>query len=221
MNTWVKCTQITFTILLCLSTDHSNAKTQQLSKITPGFEATQKQFINQNGMFLMSKNSIFSFGFYLSVDAPLFVLVINHVFSSTNTWTANRGLLVDNSAKFIFSNDGNACLTSISNAVIWSTNTSKQGVQFMELKDDGNLILIGKNHKLIWQSFDYPTDTLLLGQRFFREMKLTSFPNDLFYYLRLVSGDLVLYGGYDPPQVYWSMSNDTRKYIRKSGTEVS
>ncbi|KAL9238594.1 hypothetical protein vseg_012993 [Gypsophila vaccaria] len=220
MNACVTFTEI-ITILVCWLSTNSNARTQEHGKITPGFQATPRDYADRNGMFLTSRNSSFSFGFYSSVDAPLFVLAVNHVFSSTNTWTANRGLLVDNCATFVFGRDGNACLKNSSNVVIWSTNTSSKGVRYMELLDDGNLVLRGRNQTVIWQSFDHPTDTLLLGQEFSQGMTLRSFPSDLLYYLKMVSGDLVLYAGYDPPQVYWSMSNDSRKYVRKPGRTVS
>ncbi|XP_074275915.1 G-type lectin S-receptor-like serine/threonine-protein kinase SD2-5 [Silene latifolia] len=209
-----------FTTFLFISIPLSNSTPQQVTKIMPGFEATDKQYINQNGMFLLSNNSMFSFGFYSSVDAPLFVLVIMHIFSSTNTWTANRGLLVDNSAKFVFDKDGNAYLSNTTN-VIWSTYTSRKGVHSMELKDTGNLVILSENNTVIWQSFDHPSDTLLSGQRFSEGMRLMSYPNNLFYYLKMESGDLILYAGYETRQVYWSMSNDTRKVIRKSGSKVS
>ncbi|TXG72026.1 hypothetical protein EZV62_000605 [Acer yangbiense] len=32
------------------------------------------------------------------------------------------------------------------------------------LQDNGNLVLLDSSSKIIWQSFDFPTDTILLGQ---------------------------------------------------------
>ncbi|XP_021736533.1 G-type lectin S-receptor-like serine/threonine-protein kinase SD2-5 [Chenopodium quinoa] len=199
-----------------------SATNQQVNQIKPGFQATQKEWDNFNGMFLVSKNSTFSFGFYTSVDAPFFVLVVMHVFSSTNIWTANRGVLVDNSAKFVLDKNGNAYLHNTT-SVVWSSNTTGLGVQAMELMDNGNLVLLSKNQTVLWKSFDYPTDTLVLGQSFSENMRLKSFPYELnlHYHLMFKSGDLILFAGYRTPQVYWIMSNDTRKAVLKPDGKVS
>ncbi|XP_021844342.2 G-type lectin S-receptor-like serine/threonine-protein kinase SD2-5 [Spinacia oleracea] len=209
-------------IFVCFPLKISSANIQQVSQIKPGFQATEKEWENHNGMFLISKNSTFSFGFYTSVDAPFFVLVVMHIFSSTVIWTANRGVLVDNSAKFVFDKNGNTYLHNTT-SVIWSSNTTNLGVTSMELKDNGNLVLLSKNQTIVWQSFDQPTDTLVLGQSFSEKMSLKSFPYELnlHYHLMFKSGDLVLFAGYRTPQVYWIMSNDTRKSVRKPGGKVS
>ncbi|XP_042492795.1 G-type lectin S-receptor-like serine/threonine-protein kinase SD2-5 isoform X2 [Macadamia integrifolia] len=92
----------------------------------------------------------------------------------------------------------------------------------MELKDSGNLVLLGKDGKSLWQSFSYPTDTLLSGQDFLEGMKLVSDPstNNLSCYLEINSGDLILYAGFPTPQPYWSMSKETRRTINKVGGVV-
>ncbi|CAO2815254.1 unnamed protein product [Amaranthus hypochondriacus] len=93
----------------------------------------------------------------------------------------------------------------------------------MELKDNGNLILFSENQTIIWQSFDHPTDTLVSGQSFSKNMRLISFPNDLnmHYHLKIKSNNLILFAGYKIPQIYWSMLNDSRKTVIKPGGKVS
>lgn len=187
---------------------------QHIGQIYPGFQTSQMDWAEKDGMFLLSKNSTFGFGFYTALDAGFFVLVVKHLKSAKVVWTANRGLLVSNSDKFSFDRDGNVSLRKGVD-VVWSTATGGQRAASMELRDSGNLVLLGNNGSVLWQSFSHPTDTLLAGQEFVEGMKLKTFPkNGLFNYLEFKFGDLVLYAGYNTPQVYWSLTNDSRRTNR-------
>ncbi|CAN0900487.1 G-type lectin S-receptor-like serine/threonine-protein kinase SD2-5 [Linum grandiflorum] len=174
-------------------------------------------FVEKRGIFLVSQNSTFGFGFYTTLDDHLFVLVIVHTKSGKAVWTANRGLLVNHSDKFVFDLSGNASLHR-GEAVVWTSNTGGRNgerVDSMELMESGNLVLLGGDDKrrVLWESFRHPTDTLLPGQEFTQEMALKSFPNknNLSSFLQIMSGDLVLYAGYTTPQVYWSLKKDSRR----------
>lgn len=184
---------------------------QHIGQIYPGFQTSQMDWVNNNGLFLLSKNSTFGFGFYTGLDGNHFVLVVKHMKSGKIVWTANRGSLVSNSDKFVLEKDGTVYL-QLGNSRVWSTDTGGQRVTSMELMDSGNLVLLGDNGSILWQSFSHPTDTLLPGQEFVEGMRLKSFPkNNLSNYLEIKSSNLVLYAGYRTPQIYWSMSNDSRK----------
>ncbi|KAF1886242.1 hypothetical protein Lal_00045472 [Lupinus albus] len=191
---------------ICMAND------QHIHQIYPGFAASRLDWNDHGGFFLLSNSSAFAFGFFGTLDVSLFVLVVIHLSSYKVVWTANRALLVRNSDKFVFDHSGNAYLES-GKGVVWATNTTGQKVRAMELEDSGNLVLLGENRKSLWQSFDHPTDTLLPGQAFVEGMRLKSFPNrnNLFHYLGYISGDLVLYAGFDPPQQYWSLSEVAQK----------
>ncbi|KAJ4845527.1 hypothetical protein Tsubulata_013050 [Turnera subulata] len=189
----------------------SLARFQQIGQIYPGFQTSQADWEEQDGMFLLSKNSTFGFGFYTALDAERFVLVVKHLKTAKVVWTANRGLLVSHSDQFLFDRNGNVSLKSGVD-VVWTTATGGQKAASMELMDSGNLVLLGDNGSYLWQSFSHPTDTLLPGQEFVEGMRLKTFPkNGLFNYLEIKSGDLVLYAGYNTPQVYWSLANENRK----------
>ncbi|KAI3675776.1 hypothetical protein L1987_85369 [Smallanthus sonchifolius] len=83
--------------------------------------------------------------------------------------------------------------------MIWSSNTS--GNVTARLRDTGNLVLINQNEKILWQSFDYPTDTLLPG------MKLG---ND---YLRGIEWHLASWkSSQDPALGELTWGTDTRGY---------
>ncbi|KAL4292212.1 hypothetical protein S245_061697 [Arachis hypogaea] len=199
----LKCGALFLCVLLLSTTCLS--KEQHIQKIYPGFSASKLDWDDYNGMFLLSNNSAFAFGFFGTLDVSLFVLVVLHLSSYKVVWTANRGLLVRNSNRFVLEHSGNAYLEG-GNGVVWSTNTTGQRVRSMELQDSGNLVLIGENGTSIWQSFHHPTDTLLPGQTFVEGMTLKTFPNrnNLFHFLAYKAGDLVLYAGFEPPQQYWS-----------------
>ncbi|PQQ07383.1 G-type lectin S-receptor-like serine/threonine-protein kinase SD2-5 [Prunus yedoensis var. nudiflora] len=165
---------------------------QHKDRIYPGFQASQMDWSDNGGLFLLSNNSAFALGFYQSLDV--------------------KGSLLSNSDKFAFDKNGNAYLRS-SKGLVWSTNTTGEVVSAMQLQDSGNLVLLGDKGSILWQSFSHPTDTLLPGQEFSERMNLKSFPkgNNVSHYLEIQSGELVLYAGYQTPQLYWSMADDSRK----------
>ncbi|KAK6912571.1 Protein kinase domain [Dillenia turbinata] len=180
-------------------------------------------WIDNDGKFLLSNDSNYGFGFVTTTqDVTLFLLVVMHMDTTTTIWTANSGSPVRNSDNFVFGEDGNAYLDN-SGTVVWSSDTANKGVTAMVLEDSGNLVLIGNDSKPIWQSFDHPTNTLILNQDFKVGMKLVSNPNskNVSYFLETDSGDMMLYAGFATPQPYWSAAKDNRKIINKDGGEVA
>lgn len=208
-----------FCALLVL--DLCTATPPYVGKIYPGFEGSQMNWVDHDGKFLLSNNSVFALQFYNGLDVASFVLVVIHMRSSKVVWTANRGLLVRNTDKFVFDKNGNAYLENAT-SVVWSTDTKGKGVTSMELRDTGNLVLLGDNRRILWQSFSHPTDTLLSGQEFVEGMMLKSFPSQhkLYHYLEIKSNDVILYAGYRIPQVYWTMANDNLKNITKANGTI-
>ncbi|XP_031384647.1 G-type lectin S-receptor-like serine/threonine-protein kinase SD2-5 [Punica granatum] len=198
------------------------ARSPYMGHISPGFVTSQMDWANQGGRFLVSNNSGFALGFDMAeIDPSSSVLIVTHVNSSTKVWTANRGRLISNSAKFVFNASGDVYLEDNSN-MVWCTNTTGKKATRMVLQDSGNLVLIGDEEKILWQSFSHPTDTLLPGQEFKEGMKLRSFPNinNLSLYLEIKSGDLVLYAGFQTPQTYWSIKNDVRRTNTRATRQV-
>ncbi|KAK7402336.1 hypothetical protein VNO78_14530 [Psophocarpus tetragonolobus] len=210
-----------FYVLLLFSTCLAKDQLQHISQIYPGFSASQPDWSKHNGFFLLSNSSAFAFGFFTTLEVSSFVLVVMHLSSYKVVWTANRGLLVGTSDKFVFEPSGNAYLER-GNAVVWATNTRGQKVKSMELLDSGNLVLIGENGTAIWQSFTHPTDTLLPGQVFVEGMTLKSFHNslNLYNYLSYQAGDLLLSAGYEPPQVYWSLLGEVQRSSKNNSGKV-
>ncbi|KAJ7966186.1 Receptor protein kinase [Quillaja saponaria] len=211
---------------LCLSflflSETCLASIQNFGKIHPGFQASQMGYIDKDGMFLLSNSTEFAFGFIPTKDVTSFLLVIKHMVSTKVVWTANRGFPVVNSDEFVFDEKGNVFLHK-GGSVVWSVDSSGKGVSAMELQDMGNLVLLGNDRTVIWQSFSHPTDTLLPNQEFAEGMRLISDPslNNLTYVLEIKSGDMILSAGFQTLQPYWSMKNDNRKTINKDGGVVN
>ncbi|XP_022717756.1 epidermis-specific secreted glycoprotein EP1-like [Durio zibethinus] len=115
-------------------------------------------------------------------------------------WEANRGNPVRENATLTFGRDGNLVLADADSRIAWQTNTTNKGVTGFKLLPNGNMVLHDSKGNFIWQSFDYPTDTLLAGQslRLGGGTKLVSRASDIDnsegpYSLVMVSKALVLY----------------------------
>ncbi|KAL9330865.1 hypothetical protein ACSQ67_000475 [Phaseolus vulgaris] len=214
------------TLLLCvlLSSEVVLTSILKVGKVYPRIEGSQMNWIDKDGILLVSYEGEYGFGFVTTPnDTTLFLLAILHMGSNRMVWVANRGLPVSNSDKFVFDEKGNLYLLKGA-AVVWSAGTEDKGVSSMELKDTGNLVLLGNDSSVIWQSFSHPTDTLLPMQDFIEGMKLFSEPgpNNLTYVLQIESGNPILSTGLQTPQPYWSMKEDSRKkIIYKNGDVVA
>ncbi|KAK9079971.1 hypothetical protein SSX86_001646 [Deinandra increscens subsp. villosa] len=192
---------------------------RRIAKVSPGFKGSQMQYVDNNGLFLVSNSSNFGFGFNTNADITTFTVVIMHMVSSRIIWSANRGVPIGISDNFVFDISGNAYIESSSRGLVWSTNTAQKGVSAMELLDSGNLVLVGKDGDVVWQSFSHPTNTLMPNQDFSEGMKLVSNPrNNMTFSLQIESGDLILSAaGFRNPQPYWAMRNDKRITINRYG----
>ncbi|KAL5997881.1 hypothetical protein ACLOJK_008813 [Asimina triloba] len=89
-------------------------------------------------------------------------------------WDANRNRPVRENATLTFGRDGNLVLADADGSLVWHTNTANKGVTGLRMLPTGNLVLYDKNNRFLWQSFDHPTDTLLVGQTIRVAAKLVS-----------------------------------------------
>ncbi|XP_027339524.1 G-type lectin S-receptor-like serine/threonine-protein kinase At5g35370 [Abrus precatorius] len=98
--------------------------------------------------------------------------------------------------------------------IIWSTPPLKSAVNKLVLTEMGNIVLLDQSSDSLWESFQHPTDTIVIGQRLPVGASLTSAASnsDLStgnYKLVVTSFDAILqwYG-----QTYWKLSLDTKAY---------
>ncbi|KAK8455437.1 hypothetical protein SEVIR_4G167400v4 [Setaria viridis] len=181
-------------------------------------------YIDNNGIFLLSNGSVFGFGFVTNSvsDTMSYLLAVVHLATTSIVWSANANSPVSHSDNFVFDKDGNAYLQS-GGSTIWTANISGKGATSMQLLDSGNLIVFGKDSSSpLWQSFSHPTDTLLSGQSFIEGMTLVSHSNtqNMTYTLQIKSGDMMLYAGLQMPQPYWSALKDNRMIVDKNDNNI-
>ncbi|XP_017980500.1 PREDICTED: G-type lectin S-receptor-like serine/threonine-protein kinase At4g27290 [Theobroma cacao] len=92
-------------------------------------------------------------------------------------WVANREVpLNDSSGVLKVTNQGILVLLNHDGGIVWSSNASKPvRSPVAQLLNSGNLIVKEKNdtnpENFLWQSFDYPCDTLLPGMKLGRNFK--------------------------------------------------
>lgn len=195
--------------------------------IDANFSATAMSYVDTDGAFLYSLSSDFSLALYTFTGDVSVYLTVTHTATSQIVWTANRDFPISLSDKFVFTSGGNALLMDGNGSnVVWSTNTTGQGATKMQMQDTGNLVLLDAKNNTVWQSFDYPTDTLLTGQilRSQTNMKLVSSTSGTNmssgpYSLSLESGDLHLVFSANAATAlpYWSMLQDSRLVRVSSG----
>ncbi|KAH9803079.1 G-type lectin S-receptor-like serine/threonine-protein kinase [Citrus sinensis] len=134
---------------------------------------TSSQTLN-DGRTLISKDGSFELGFFSPGSSKNRYVGIwyKNIPVKTVVWVANRLNLINDSSGFLMINKtGNLVLTSKSNIVVWSAYLSKEvrTPVVLQLLDSGNLVLRGEqdgdSETYFWQSFDYPSDTLLPGMK--------------------------------------------------------
>ncbi|CAL5403923.1 unnamed protein product [Camellia sinensis] len=171
------------------------------AQFAPPMAKLNTSWINKPSIFLMSypsfnltpvldwssKVSHLICGFYCptqQTQACLFGVVLlggnyfgdnsSDIIAAELVWSANRDRPVQIDAILQLTGDGDLILHDADGTFVWSTNTSGKSVFGMNFTELGNLVLFDENNATVWQSFDHPTDSLLVGQTLFRGQKLTS-----------------------------------------------
>lgn len=128
-------------------------------------------------IFLVMKNDTLCFycGFYsseLSSNDYLFsVVAVGEGGSHTVVWSANTNSPVGKNASVQLTDEG--LLLRDSHQTVWTSRAVDNLVVGMNLTEEGNLVLFGKEEPL-WQSFDHPVDALLVEQRLPNGTELTT-----------------------------------------------
>ncbi|XP_078154093.1 putative receptor protein kinase ZmPK1 [Carex rostrata] len=161
---------------------------------------------------LVSPNKVFTCGFILvGANAYTFSIWFTNSADKTKVWTAKWDLIVNGKGSLLtFREDGGVVLTVIDGTVVWSTNTNSSQANQIKLLDSGNLVVTDSKNTAVWQSFDYPTNTLLPGQPITRNIKLVSSKNNGlvsagYYSLYFDNNNILrmLYDGPDISSIYW------------------
>ncbi|XP_020225818.2 G-type lectin S-receptor-like serine/threonine-protein kinase At5g35370 [Cajanus cajan] len=203
---------ITFSCIFLLSTTIS-ARTFS-DYINPDFTASYLKFIDNFGTFLLSQNKTFKAAIFNPGDQQArFYLCVIHAASNTIIWSANRDGPISDSGKMFLTVRGITIIDEDGDNK-WSTPSLKSQVNRLVLTEMGNLVLLDKSNDSLWESFQNPTDTIVIGQRLPVGKSLSSEGSNsnlstTNYKLTITSSDAILqwYG-----QTYWKLSMDIEVY---------
>ncbi|XP_028807615.1 uncharacterized protein LOC114762316 [Neltuma alba] len=122
---------------------------------------------------LTSKDGIFELGFFSPGSSTNRYVGIwfKRIRRRTIVWVANREKPIrDNSGMLSLNTQGNLVLLSQNENIIWLANSTRKALSpIVQLLDSGNLVIRNEKDQsaqnYLWQSFDYPSDTLLPGMK--------------------------------------------------------
>ncbi|KAI9075605.1 hypothetical protein K1719_042405 [Acacia pycnantha] len=145
-----------------------------IESLTSQDTITQGNFI-RDGETLVSSNGVFELGFFSPGSSNLRYLGIWYRKSpSTVFWVANRNTSINNDngkGLLRLNNQGVLLLLDAKNNTMWSSDNSSPSTRikayntFAQLLDSGNLVVKNDALDQLWQSFDYPCDTLMPGMK--------------------------------------------------------
>lgn len=141
-------------------------------------ESLQKsQVILSGNATISSENNTFKVGFfspndefwyfgiwYASIPIPAYI------------WVANRENPIKNLSSAAAEITGGGTLAVIdqdSRNIMWESNNVEEGSDW-RLLEQGDLLLLSTDGRIVWRSFDFPTDTWLPGMNLTAERRLTA-----------------------------------------------
>ncbi|XP_038717282.1 G-type lectin S-receptor-like serine/threonine-protein kinase LECRK3 [Tripterygium wilfordii] len=112
-----------------------------------------------------SPSGEFSFGFRQLNNTNLFLLAVwfNKIPDRTIVWRANGDKPVPAGSTVELTNSG-LVLRDPQGQTKWDTKPANTTVSSASMLDTGNFVLAGNNNDYVWESFKYPTDTILPTQ---------------------------------------------------------
>ena len=145
-----------------------------------------------DGGTLVSSGSSFTLGFFSPAGMPAkrYLGIWFTASPDAVCWVANRDTPISNTSGvgvLVVGSTGSLRLLDGSGQTAWSSNTTSSAPAVAQLLESGNLVVREQSSgKMLWQSFDHPSNTLLAGMRLGKdpqtgaEWSLTSWraPND-------------------------------------------
>ncbi|OIV99912.1 hypothetical protein TanjilG_26250 [Lupinus angustifolius] len=186
-----------------------------------------------NSSFWVSPSGVFAFGFYKQDDGFGVGIWLAGVKNDIVVWSANRGdPPLTSNATLQLSAEGIELVDQGQGKLIANANAT---TFYASMNDSGNFVLYNKESNITWQSFDYPTNTILGGQTLRAGGQLVSsysYTNHSTgqYHLKMQDdGNLVLYPlntDDEPVDAYWSsgtsgfIGSRFHLYLNKTGMLV-
>ncbi|KAG7987179.1 hypothetical protein I3843_03G120100 [Carya illinoinensis] len=161
----------------------------------------------------LSPSGRFAFGFYPQGDLFTIGIWLIHQTEKTIIWTANRDdPPVSADATLKFTKSGTLQLRTEADVEKTISDASEPAASAAML-DSGNFVLYKNDSYIIWETFDFPTDTILGGQNLSMGKSLVSSVSELdqssgrFSLNMQGDGNLVAYpvnSSNQPDDAYWS-----------------
>ncbi|GLJ31768.1 hypothetical protein SUGI_0639050 [Cryptomeria japonica] len=153
---------------------------------------------------LLSPSGDFALGFY-RVEKDHFLLSVAFLLGKDETkinatdivWSANATNTVRENSEFMQDASGSVALLDERGIAVWRVQAAPAPA-VVALLDSGNL-QVKTEAAVEWQSFDYPTDTLLEAQNFTASMRVVAAGED--YTLQMEAAGMAL--TWKSGQVYW------------------
>ncbi|KAI5668739.1 hypothetical protein M9H77_18592 [Catharanthus roseus] len=93
-----------------------------------------------------------------------FYLCVIHSESNTIIWSANGDAPVSTSGKMSLTSSGITITEEDDGNLKWSTPFLGLPVSALQLTEGGNLLLLDQSNTSLWESYNQPTDTIVIGQ---------------------------------------------------------
>ncbi|KAK4411020.1 G-type lectin S-receptor-like serine/threonine-protein kinase LECRK3 [Sesamum angolense] len=163
----------------------------------------------------------FAFGFQRlqrspSTNQDRFLLAIwyDNIPDQTVVWSLNDHP-VEEGSRVQLTNEGQLTLYDSQGQQVWKADTGNERTACAAMLDSGNFVLLDAASIYLWESFRLPTDTILPGQRLYKDGRLIPRRSDADYtdgrfQLRMqLDGNLVLYPVFLPTRAvarraYWA-----------------
>ncbi|KAL6269155.1 hypothetical protein ACE6H2_026066 [Prunus campanulata] len=131
-------------------------------------------FLYPNNSHWLSSSGQFAFGFYREGNDLAIGIWFEKIQPRTIIWTANRDVKLPSSEDVKLLLSGEGIIVILQDKQGLSISNITEPVARASMLDSGNFVLYNSNAKIIWQSFDAPTDTILSGQRLLAGRNLVS-----------------------------------------------
>ncbi|MBA0809931.1 hypothetical protein Gohar_001958 [Gossypium harknessii] len=178
-----------------------------------------------NNSYLLSPSGQFAFGFYRYKNGYSVGIWFESIQQKTIVWTANRDASpFPSDVTLALTTEGTLIVRPKQGQDVLIADTSSDNVSRLatsaSMLDSGNFVLLNSSGGIVWKSFDFPTDTILPGQRLAVTGKLVSsvaesdHGSGKFLILMQTDGNLVQYpvGAVERGAAYWHTSTFNAGY---------
>ncbi|TYH64820.1 hypothetical protein ES332_D06G013400v1 [Gossypium tomentosum] len=178
-----------------------------------------------NNSYLLSPSGQFAFGFYPYKKGYSVGIWFENIQQKTIVWTANREASpFPSDVTLVLTTEGTLIVRPKQGQDVLIADTSSDDVSRLatsaSILDLGNFVLLNSSGGIVWKSFDFPTDTILPGQRLAVTGKLVSsvaesdHGSGKFLILMQTDGNLVQYpvGAVELGAGYWATSTFNAGY---------